>query len=86
MKDIKVFEAFAGIGAQHKALKNLKDAKEIESFEIVAISEWDMWANIAYEAIHHNDNTEILNLEEKEKLPCISRILFLLDYIYDIIT
>ena len=51
MKKLRVFETFAGIGAQHKALSNLKE-KGIIDYEVVAISEWDIDAIIAYNAIH----------------------------------
>lgn len=44
---LKVFEAFAGIGAQHQALKNIG-----ANFEIVGISEIDKFAIASYEAIH----------------------------------
>ncbi len=44
---MKVFEAFAGYGSQHLALKRLN-----ADFEIVGISEIDKYALIAYEALH----------------------------------
>ena len=44
---IRVFEAFAGYGSQHLALKRLN-----ADFEIVGISEIDKYALIAYEALH----------------------------------
>ncbi len=47
---LKVIELFAGIGAQSKALKNLGI-----SHEVVATADWDVFANISYAAIHHND-------------------------------
>lgn len=47
MEKIRVFEAFAGIGAQAKALKNIK-----ANFEIVGISEWFINALLAYDSIH----------------------------------
>ncbi|WP_338983934.1 DNA (cytosine-5-)-methyltransferase [Spiroplasma endosymbiont of Othius punctulatus] len=59
MQKIRVFETFAGIGAQHKALEILKINKKID-YEIVAISEWDIWSNISYNAIHY-DNKNIAN-------------------------
>lgn len=51
MKKLRVFETFAGIGAQHKALERLKENK-ILNYEIVATSEWDIDAILAYDAIH----------------------------------
>jgi DNA (cytosine-5)-methyltransferase 1 len=57
MEKINVFETFAGIGAQHKALEILKTHFNL-NYKIVATSEWDIWANISYNAIHH-DNKNI---------------------------
>ncbi|MGL5617439.1 MAG: hypothetical protein ACRCWU_00055 [Metamycoplasmataceae bacterium] len=51
-KKLRVFEAFAGIGAQHKALQFLKD-KYGYDYEVVGISEWDVDAQISYAAIHY---------------------------------
>lgn len=47
---IKVFEAFAGIGTQNMALRNINI-----TYEIVATSEIDINAIKAYSYIHHND-------------------------------
>ena len=47
MGKLKVFEAFAGVGAQRMALRNLGI-----DFEIVGISEIDKFALKSYEAIH----------------------------------
>lgn len=46
-KSLKVFEAFAGYGSQHLALKRLN-----ADFEIIGISEIDKYALTAYEALH----------------------------------
>lgn len=46
---IKVFETFAGIGSQTKALKNIG-----VDHEVVAISEWDINSLIAYDAVHNS--------------------------------
>ncbi|WP_186788103.1 DNA (cytosine-5-)-methyltransferase [Spiroplasma clarkii] len=64
MLKIRVFETFAGIGAQHKALKILKD-KKILDFEIAGTSEWDMWANISYNAMHHNSKNVANKLDDE---------------------
>lgn len=52
-KKITLFEAFAGIGAQHKALKNISNEMgwKIES---VGIVEWFIPAIIAYQSIHYD--------------------------------
>ena len=53
-KKLRGFEAFAGIGAQHAALKRLNI-----DFEIVGISEWFINALLTYDAIHDNHDKEI---------------------------
>ncbi|VEU59681.1 DNA cytosine methyltransferase [Mesomycoplasma neurolyticum] len=58
MKKLKVFETFSGIGAQHKALEILKKENPNFDFEIVATCDWDVYANIAYDAIFHNSIRE----------------------------
>lgn len=66
-KKIRLFEAFAGIGSQRKALSRLED----DNFEVetVGISEWDIDAVISYDAIHNglNNNTDIPSMEEIRK-------------------
>ena len=49
-KKLRVFEAFAGIGAQHSALERAN-----LNYEIVGISEWFINALYAYDAIHNDD-------------------------------
>ncbi|AHB36526.1 DNA (cytosine-5-)-methyltransferase [Spiroplasma apis] len=67
MNKIRVFETFAGIGAQHKAISILKEyLKNDYQFEIAGTSEWDIWANISYNAIHHNNKNIAKNLSEDE--------------------
>lgn len=52
-KKLRVFETFAGIGAQHKALENIKKKSNGKfDYEVVAISEWDISALLVYNAIH----------------------------------
>lgn len=46
-ESLKVFEAFAGVGCQHQALKNIG-----VNFEVVGISEIDKYAIKSYEALH----------------------------------
>ncbi|AHF57683.1 DNA cytosine methyltransferase [Spiroplasma eriocheiris] len=53
----KILETFAGIGAQHKALTNIKKRKVNFDYEIVNISEWDVHALISYDAIHYGNLT-----------------------------
>lgn len=66
-KTIKLFEAFAGIGSQHSALKNVFD----NAIELVGMFEWYVDAIVAYEAIHNNlkINKKITKKEILEELP-----------------
>ncbi|WKX02760.1 DNA (cytosine-5-)-methyltransferase [Candidatus Mycoplasma mahonii] len=48
-KPLRVFEAFAGIGAQRKALANIN-----KKYEVVGMAEWFITAIISYQAIHHH--------------------------------
>jgi DNA-cytosine methyltransferase len=52
---IKVFETFAGIGSQTKALKNIG-----VEHEVVAISEWDISSLIAYDAVHNSHKSIVV--------------------------
>lgn len=51
MKEIKLFEVFAGIGSQHQALKNIA-TKQNWTIKSVGIVEWYRDAIVAYQAIH----------------------------------
>lgn len=53
-KKLRVFEAFAGIGAQHSALERAN-----LNYEIVGISEWFINALLAYDAIHSDPHEHI---------------------------
>lgn len=53
LKKIRIFETFAGIGAQRKALDKIG-----QPYEVVGISEWFIDAIIAYDAIHHSPDEE----------------------------
>ena len=72
-KILKVFEAFAGIGAQHKALSNLQRLQSFKEegalnrkFKIVGLAEWYVPAIIAYHAIH--SNVKIIKNVSEEKM------------------
>ena len=60
-KKLKVFEAFAGVGSQSMALRNIKC-----NYEIVGISDVDKYALIAYDAIHNNN--EGIEIKTKEEM------------------
>lgn len=48
---IRLFETFAGIGSQHTAFRNISQRKDIQ-LELVGISEWDVYAVLAYYRIN----------------------------------
>ncbi len=52
-KKLRVFETFAGIGAQNRALAKLLKENDEFKYEVVATSEWDIDAIIAYSAINN---------------------------------
>ncbi|MCP4336854.1 MAG: DNA cytosine methyltransferase [Mycoplasma sp.] len=64
-------ETFAGIGAQHKAITNIKEETTYK-FEVIKTSEWDSRAIIAYSLIHHDYNIEQVlkenNLDTEQKI------------------
>ncbi|WP_342268550.1 DNA (cytosine-5-)-methyltransferase [Spiroplasma endosymbiont of Aspidapion aeneum] len=62
---INVLELFSGIGAQRRALEILN--KQFKTnFDVIAISEWDIWANIVYNTIHNNkEQNDIIDINEK---------------------
>lgn len=67
---LRVIELFAGIGSQHKALKNIGI-----DFEIVGISEWSIDSIISYANVHHPQNEEI-NLSKEEILNELEKFTF----------
>lgn len=71
LKPLRVFEAFAGIGAQHSALKRANI-----NFEIVGISEWFINALLTYDAIHCNDEAEIKIPSYEEQIKELSTFTF----------
>jgi DNA (cytosine-5)-methyltransferase 1 len=85
MKKLKVFETFAGIGAQNKALTNLfndevlvkNNGLENKHFEVVGTSEWYIDGIISYDAIHHGKQNTFPNYKELNKEEMLS---FLKDY------
>ena len=70
-KKLRVFEAFAGIGAQHSALKRAN-----LNFEIVGISEWFINALLAYDAIHNDYNCDINIPSYEEQIKELSKFTF----------
>ncbi|NQZ29222.1 MAG: DNA (cytosine-5-)-methyltransferase [Mycoplasmatales bacterium] len=75
-KVIRVMETFAGIGAQHKAITNIKE-KTQNKFEVTQTSEWDSRAIIAYSMIHHKYDVEkVLNKKGLTDETKINKFLF----------
>lgn len=70
-KKLRVFEAFAGIGAQHSALKRTNI-----NFEIVGISEWFINALLTYDAIHSSEDDEIELPSYEEQIEYLSQFTF----------
>lgn len=68
MNKIRVFEAFAGIGSQAMALKNIGGLHEI-----VGVCEVDKNAIIGYDAIHSNDSYEMNEVSKDEMLDEFAR-------------
>ena len=64
-KEIKLFEAFAGIGAQHKALKNVAKIMNWK-IKVVGIIEWFIPAICSYIEIH-SKKTFFKPISEKEQ-------------------
>lgn len=71
---LRVFEAFAGIGAQHSALKRLGI-----NFEISGISDWFTDAIKCYAAIHHEKESVRDPEDKKEVLDYLKKMTFSCD-------
>lgn len=65
-KEVKVFESFAGVGAQAKALKRIH-----AKYKIVGISEIDKNAIVSYAAIHCNLNEKLKDHNYPSKMEMI---------------
>ena len=74
-KTLKVFEAFAGIGAQAAALKRLGI-----NFEIVGICDWFIDAIICYDAIHTKESENIAIPSKKIQLEYLNNYIFSITY------
>ena len=66
MKNIKLFEVFAGIGSQYKALKNISKKMKWK-VEIVGIIEWFIPAICAYNKMHLPNKRNNLSIESRER-------------------
>ena len=80
-RKLRVFEAFAGIGAQASALKQLD-----LDYEIVGISDWFIDAIECYSAIHCNNIHIEAPLNRSDLLEYLSKYTFSMDSVrpYDI--
>lgn len=77
MKKINLFEAFAGIGSQRKALSRLEDKDFI--VKTVGISEWDIDAVISYDAIHNGIDDTVSEESMEEIRAFLSQFTYSLD-------
>lgn len=75
-KKLRVFEAFAGIGAQASALDRLGI-----NYEIVGISDWFTDAVICYDAIHRKENDDIVIPSKEKQLRYLNQFQFSRDSI-----
>jgi DNA (cytosine-5)-methyltransferase 1 len=64
MKKMKVFEFFAGIGSQKRALENIDGSVKNKGFEIIGTSEWYIDGIIAYDTIHNGPQEEFNKYNE----------------------
>lgn len=65
----KVIETFSGIGAQAKALQNLKKLDPNFDYDIVATVEWEIGAMYAYDIIHNGpQNLSVYDSKSKNDL------------------
>lgn len=76
-KKLRVFEAFAGIGAQAAALKRLNI-----NYEIVGISDWFIDAIECYATIHNNDTQVDVPVDKKEVIEYLSKFTFSADSVH----
>lgn len=70
-RTLRIFEAFAGIGAQATALERLG-----VKFEVVGISDWFVDAIICYDALHNAAGQNIPIPNKEEMLKFLSRYTF----------
>lgn len=77
-RTLKVFEAFAGIGAQATALERLGI-----DFEVVGISDWFVDAIICYDALH-NKNEQVIIPERKNQIQELEKYQFSKDSVHPI--
>ena len=76
-KKLRVFEAFAGIGAQATALKRIGI-----DFEVVGISDWFTDAIICYDAIHSDKNNTPTLPDKKAIIDYLSQFTFSKDSVH----
>ena len=83
MKTLRVFEAFAGIGAQYSALKNLANRNPEYKFKVVGISEWFINALLAYKNIHYpNQLVKDIPIDRDELLDKLKPFTFSWDSVH----
>lgn len=70
-KKLRVFEAFAGIGAQASALRRLN-----LDYEIVGISDWFIDAIVCYDAIHKKEHSSIEVPDKADQIKYLKQFQF----------
>ena len=79
-KKVKLFEAFAGIGSQYRALNNISKKKHWD-IEVVGMIEWFIPAISAYIEIHSDTNVnKYVNSNKREEIKDIAYIFIRLFY------
>ncbi len=79
-KKLRVFEAFAGIGAQNSALKRAN-----LNYEIVGISEWFINALLCYDAIHSDKKKKIVLPSHEEQINYLKKYTFSKDSVNPVV-
>ena len=65
-EELRVFETFSGIGAQHSALKKISKREDFK-FQIVGTSDWDVFSVQSYAWMHHYKKISRYNLDKIRK-------------------
>ncbi|CAL59123.1 hypothetical protein MBOVJF4428_00198 [Mycoplasmopsis agalactiae] len=78
MKNIKIYELFAGIGSQYKACKNIESELSV-NFVSLGACEWYIDAIIAYMKIHYDSVLLESDLSKDEMVNLLNKFTFSAD-------
>ncbi|WP_036433087.1 DNA (cytosine-5-)-methyltransferase N-terminal subunit [Mycoplasmopsis agalactiae] len=78
MKNIKIYELFAGIGSQYKACKNIASKLKV-NFVSLGACEWYIDAIIAYMKIHYGSVLHESELSKNEMVNLLNKFTFSAD-------